>query len=119
MGHPGSGSPGLSLDDEDSITEVVYALRYLEDALLRAGGRGEQFQPYQRFIATALFTLARRAGVTPRTLLNQLFKTMPSDEEWRSEVLPLLERQAAQVAENDAINDEAIARVFGREDDES
>jgi hypothetical protein len=36
------------------------------------------------------FELARRVGQTPRTVADALFASMPADEVWRDEVLPIV-----------------------------
>jgi hypothetical protein len=36
------------------------------------------------------FELARRAGQTPRTVAEALFASAPSDEQWRTEILPMV-----------------------------
>jgi hypothetical protein len=43
----------------------------------------------------AAFELARRTGQTPRTVFEVCFSDAPSDEEWRSSMLPFLEEEAA------------------------
>jgi hypothetical protein len=39
----------------------------------------------------AAYELARRTGQTPRTVLECCFSDAPSDEEWRTTLLPALE----------------------------
>jgi hypothetical protein len=43
----------------------------------------------------AAFELARRTGQTPRTVFEVCFSDAPSDEEWRSSLLPFLDEEAA------------------------
>jgi hypothetical protein len=43
----------------------------------------------------AAYELARRTGQTPRTVFECCFTDAPSDEEWRTQVLPILEDEAA------------------------
>jgi len=42
----------------------------------------------------AAYELARRTGQTPRTVLEICFSDTPRDDEWRDELLPLLDRAA-------------------------
>jgi hypothetical protein len=41
------------------------------------------------------FELARRVGQTPRTIADALFTSLPPDEVWRDEVLPIVTDFAA------------------------
>ena len=43
----------------------------------------------------AVYELARRTGQTPRTVVEVVFGDAPSDEEWRDEMLPFLDADAA------------------------
>ena len=43
----------------------------------------------------AVYELARRTGQTPRTVLEVVFGDAPSDAEWREEMLPFLDADAA------------------------
>jgi hypothetical protein len=40
----------------------------------------------------ALYELALRLGQTPRTILDVFFGEAPSDEEWRTDLVPFLRR---------------------------
>lgn len=45
-------------------------------------------------LRAALVAVARREGRTPRSVVEELFKLAPSDEEWRRDFLPLFSEGA-------------------------
>lgn len=66
--------------------------RELADAM--RGLHGRENLGVVNALYAAAFELARRTGQTPRTVFEVCFGDSPSDEEWWSSLLPLLDEAA-------------------------
>jgi hypothetical protein len=92
---------GYDLDCLDELT--ADRLDELRDAFLRFSDREDAEEELHEILVAAVSSYARHVDETPRTVLEELFCQMPADEEWRREILPLLDAHVLELSAVDPI----------------
>jgi hypothetical protein len=72
----------------------------LRETLLYLAGSPDHGQCLAETLHAVVFALARSTGQTPRQVSDRLTEIVPSDEEWRLELLPQLEARDPQTRAN-------------------